>query len=255
MKDKYLSIMNNDSQVIEKIKKLSQYQEEEANRLIIKLIENNLSEKNSLFLMKIDGFLFYAAENLLIGDLCENIVNLFEKNNCQQYLNIHNKVSNIYSSFNYYLEKKLLKSPSEALRLKWFYYLDKQFTITQDVRCKLDKGLYLYRNDEFDAALPYFKKGAEINCAESMQLLGLYHEQGLGGVEKSLFKAAQWNIRSGFKGNVHHDLELWIEDDELDCVRFGDCNIKKVSDHLLAVTPAQRLVLVELLNKVELSHQ
>lgn len=252
MKSEYTIIMKSNNELDKKLTKLSQYRSQEADSLILKLIEDILREnKKELFVM-VEGFIYGSKP--LSTVLLDDILVLFEQYNAVNMKNIHGRKSSIYTAINDNIEKQLLKSPSEPLMTMWFNSLDKEFIITQDVRCNLAKGLYLYRKDKFDAALPYFKKGAKINCAESMQLIGLYHEQGLAGVEKNIFEAAQWNIKSGFKGNIHHDLELWVDDDEIDYKRFGDCNIKKVAEHLLLVTPPERIKLVELINKVEHSH-
>ena len=59
------------------------------------------------------------------------------------------------------------------------------------------KGLMLYsERAEYSEAFEFFKRAASVNHPRAMFYVGLYHEFGLGVVERSFDEAAQWYTKA-----------------------------------------------------------
>lgn len=83
----------------------------------------------------------------------------------------------------------------------WAHFSNSRFTLPRDttVESKLERGKYLYREQNYTAASALFKQAAKNGSAEAADYLGILYEFGLG-TQPDCKEAKTW-FQQGAKGN------------------------------------------------------
>ena len=230
----------------EKFYDLTQYEADEAYLVYLDLLKANIDE---IITDSVPIYIEKAFEMLTNRLLAKEILD---------YLLSKNILLSNGTSIRYYYAINYLKKNDGFTDYQDFYewvdQIKQAFEDDNDASYLLEIGVRYYQLNDKEKALPYFEKAAENKCAESMEFLSLYHQNGLAGLPVDVYKAAQWNIKKGLKVNRFYGLVYTHEVPET-YERFGYCSLADFTAYLIEVTPEQRIELMMQLNEIEAANK
>lgn len=232
----------------EKFEDLTQYEEDAAYLVYLELLKENADE---IISGSIDICIHAAFEMLDNQEIAKDILEFLLSKNillCSSKTSIRS----------FYADYQLIDGRGcfkEGCKDEWINQMSLAFEDDKNTEHLLDVGVILFNQDVqekelLDKAFIYFEKAASFQCTESMEFLSKYYREGLGSVERDIYKAAKWNIQQGLKTN-HFTGYYFNSARPATYEQFGYCSLEDFATYLSDVTPEQRIYLIKKLNALE----